>query len=343
MTSSRHRGGIPAVLAIAAAALLSGGRAPAAPASGRGAIGAHPKDPKIAWVWQEGRGLSGTSDGGETWRAIESPRLVYRIVVSPAGDVVWLATDEGVLRTADGGKTWGKAAVGRVGKHALDLAAIGDPLRVFAVSEDGVYKSTDGGRTFMNAGVPGQAFHLYRLRVSPTTPKQVIAASPTTLYRSDDLGESWARQAAAGDVDFSALAWGVGNPPAALLGMKQGLFGSTDGGMSWRIISPDIPFIRAVWAPNPSNGKDILVASQPWAHARIDEVPSAKVLEKGLFRTVDAGWKWSRNLSPDGGAIVDLAVTPGPPETLWIVTDLRGVFRSQTGGQSWKAVTPPVP
>lgn len=343
MTPSRTRGGLPAVLAIAASALLSGGPAPAASASSRGAIGAHPKDAKVAWVWQDGKGLFATADGGDSWRALESPRLVYRIVFSPSGDVVWLATDEGVLRTADGGKSWGRAAVGRAGKHALDLAAVGDPLRVFAISEDGVYKSTDGGAVFTNAGVPGQAFHLYRLRVSPKAPRQVVAASPTTLYRSDDLGESWTRQAATGDVDFSALAWGIGEPPAALLGMKEGLYGSTDGGASWKLVSSDIPFVRAIWAPNPSNGKEILVASQPWAHARIDEVPSAKVLEKGLFRTVDAGWKWSRNLSPDGGAIVDLAITPGQPETLWIVTDLRGVFRSVTGGDSWKAVTPSAP
>jgi len=343
MTFSRIRGGLPAVLVIAAATLLPGGPASAAPVSGRGAIGAHPKDPKVAWVWQEGRGLFATADGGETWVALESPRLVYKIVFSPAGDVVWLATDEGVLRSGDGGKTWGKAAVGRAGKHALDLAVTGEPPRLFAVSEDGVYKSTDGGKTFTNAGVPGQAFHLYRLRVSPKTPKQVVAASPNTLYRSDDLGESWARQAAAGMVDFSALAWGVGEPPAALLGMKEGLYGSSDGGVTWKLVSSDIPFIRAVWVPNPSNGKDVLVASQPWAHARIDEVPSAKVLEKGLFRTLDAGWKWSRNLSPDGGAIVDLAITPGQPATLWIVTDFRGVFRSLTGGDTWKAVTPPAP
>ena len=343
MTSSRHRGGLAPVLAIAAASLFPGAPALAAPASSRAAVGAHPKDSKVAWVWQDGRGLFATSDGGETWTALESPRLVYKIVFSPAGDVVWMATDEGVLRTADRGKTWGKAAIGRAGKHALDLAVVGEPLRVFAVSEDGVYKSTDGGKVFTNAGVPGQAFHLYRLRVSPKTPRQVVAASPTTLFRSDDQGESWARQPAAGEVDFSALAWGVGEPPAILLGMKEGLYGSTDGGVTWKLVSSDIPFIRAVWAPNPSNGKDILVASQPWAHARPDEVPSAKVLAKGLFRTVDAGWKWSQNLSPDGGAIVDLAITPGPPETLWIVTDLRGVFRSQTGGQSWKAVTPPAP
>ena len=258
MTSSRLGGGLPTALLAAAAALFPGVPAPAAPASGRGAVGAHPRDPKVAWVWQEARGLSATVDGGETWRALESPRLVYKIVFGPAGDVVWLATDEGVLRSADGGKTWGRAAVGRAGKHALDVAVVGDP-------------------------------------------------------------------------------------PAALLGMKEGLYGSTDGGVTWKVVSSDVPFIRAVWAPNPSNGKDLLVASQPWAHARPDEVPNAKVLAKGLFRTVDAGWKWSRNLSPDGGAIVDLAITPGHPETLWVVTDLRGVFRSLTGGDSWKAVTPPSP
>jgi len=342
MSSALRRAALFAGPGLVLAALVSAG-ALAAPVPGRAALGVNPRDPKITWVWLESRGLFTTADGGETWVAVTSPRLVYRITFAPAGDAVWLATDDGVLKSADGGKTWTRAAVGKPGSHVVDLVVLGDPPRVFAVGEEGVYKSADGGKTFRNAGVPGQAFHLYRLRASPKTPRQIVVASPTLLYRSDDAGDSWARQPAPPDVDFAALVWGVGEPPSALAGVRTGVYFSTDGGASWKQASPDVAFVRALWAPNPSNPKLLLVATVPWASARPDDVPNAKILEKGLFRTTDAGKSWSRNLTPDGGAVVDLAFAPSRPEFLWVVTELKGVFNSPNGGDSWKAVTPPAP
>jgi photosystem II stability/assembly factor-like uncharacterized protein len=317
-------------------ALLAGAlaaRAAAAPA--RLALGVDPKEPRRVVVWMEGAGLFGSEDAGETWRGIPAtPRFVARIAFADGG-VLLLGTDDGILRSDDGGRTFTRSEGAPAGP-VIDVAAAGPAL--FAVGQTGVFRSTDGGRSFRSAGVPGHAFHLFRIRSSPRVPNQVVLVSPALLHRSDDGGETWRRVPAGPEFDYGSVAWGVGEPPVVLAANRNGLFRSPDGGASWKAVPGAPTLLRSLWAPDPSSEKYLLVS----VGAPSEEFQqSATGMTKGFYRTLDGARSWSMNLSPDGTLVVEAAFAPGRADVLYVVTETGGVFRSANKGETWRAVTPP--
>ena len=318
------------------AAMLSLGLAAPVAAGTRVAMGVDPKEPKRAVLWQEGRGLYVTLDAGETWEKLPiALRDVARIAVGENG-AIFLATGSGFLRSEDRGRTFSPPEGLPSGGRFVEAASAG--RAIFAISESGVFRSVDGGRTFRSAGVPGYAYHLFRVRWCPRFPSQIALVSPTLLHRSDDGGETWRRLPAGPDFDYGSLAWGVGDPPAALVGNRTGIHRSYDGGATWKEAANVPPFIRGLWAPDPATDKYILVATLPQTG---DDAWTSRPAEKGLFRTLDGGKNWTGNLTPDGGAILDVLFAPGRTELLYVTTDLGGVFRSANKGDSWREIVPP--
>jgi photosystem II stability/assembly factor-like uncharacterized protein len=173
-----------------------------------------------------GDGVYKTTDGGENWQKLglaDSERIA-RIVVSPGDSdtVLVCATgkafaphpERGVFRTTDGGKTWEKTLFVNDDTGCSDLAI--DPQDGNIVYAgmwqyrrkpwfftsggpgSGLFKSTDGGKTWrrITKGLPEGELGRIALAVAPTRTSVVYAtveAKQTALYRSDDLGESWAR------------------------------------------------------------------------------------------------------------------------------------------------------
>ena len=95
-----------------------------------------------------------TSDGGATWRTVLShDGNLWAIAVDPAGTVYVVGTD-GVLVTADRGRTWRSA--GTAPADNLDSLVIhpSRPGTLYAVLlERGVFRTSDGGRTWRALGV----------------------------------------------------------------------------------------------------------------------------------------------------------------------------------------------
>jgi photosystem II stability/assembly factor-like uncharacterized protein len=139
-----------------------------------------------------GEGLYGSDDSGQQWRLVSAdvPLGSNSIVELADGTFLLGATDQGILRSEDGGKTWSQSRSG------IDIGAIyaikGDPNgeRLYAGTDHGVYASNDGGKNWTNTALDDT--WVIAVGVNPSDPQTVLAVNRNgELYRSIDGGASW--------------------------------------------------------------------------------------------------------------------------------------------------------
>ena len=154
-----------------------------------------------------GSGMFKTMDRGETWIQLASTatdanfRHVNRLAVDPSdADVVVAATNTGIYRTTDGGNNW--MEVYKADARVQDLRARPDNFNIQFATENStaVLRSTDGGVTWqpsLQQFVDGVA--RIELAIAPSNFDVVYAsaelsgaANGSSLYRSNDSGETWA-------------------------------------------------------------------------------------------------------------------------------------------------------
>jgi photosystem II stability/assembly factor-like uncharacterized protein len=207
-----------------------------------------------------------------------------------------------------------------------------------------------GGRVTTVAGIPGQPNVYY------------IGAAAGGIFKTTNGGLSWKpifeKEA---NASIGAIAIAPSNPNIVWIGTGEsnprndvatgrGVYVSTDGGASWRMMglenagqistvivhptNPDIVYVGVlghVWGPN---------------------------LDRGVFRTLDGGKTWQKVLYVDDKTgVSDLVMAPGNPMVLfagmwnlqrypWVMLnggESSGIFRSTDGGTTWKKLSEGLP
>ncbi len=129
-----------------------------------------------------------SGNGGESWRGCEGPEgqmLGFHVTgeAREQGSTIWAASDKGVWRSDDGGKTWGLKTKGLPWTDIRSFAGGTDPQT---------------GETVLFVTIPSKA---------------VDGAFAGGVYRSGDLGETW--QSAMGEGIKTRLGkidrWGAGD------------------------------------------------------------------------------------------------------------------------------------
>lgn len=194
---------------------------------------------------------------------------VMRLSADPARpEEVYAALEVGgAMRTLDGGETWEDCSAdllklaaqpqlksridsdtdveGMLDGHALCVSAA-RPGTVFLAVRMGLFRSADRGAHWQNMEIGRFSPLTYGrdIRVSPHDPRVLYAClSPAarsqdgSLYRSQDLGETWTRfdRGVKAETTMMAVALHPRDPDQVYCASRSGqVFGTADGGRTWR-------------------------------------------------------------------------------------------------------------
>jgi photosystem II stability/assembly factor-like uncharacterized protein len=288
-----------------------------------------------------------STDGVEQWRKLNPPPGVFHIVsiaVVPGDPQLLLMDAFGiggniVWRSDDAGQSWQPVADDRFTREPLMLLAGHE--RVYAAGPAGFFETSDGGWSWEYASdIGAPTATVLDIALSP------IAAGPTyalvggSIYSTlePDSG-GWARAGGLPAVEVRDVEPDPTLADVAFAGVylpnKWSVYYTADRGVSWhQTIAPEgIPesFL---------NDTRTIVLSA----ADNEAVMYAGTTGCGVFRSDDRGmtWRtWGRvdcSLSGDAPKdLIDLAIDPYDPDTVYAAADKNRVYVSRDGGERWQA------
>jgi BNR/Asp-box repeat len=201
--------------------------------------------------------------------AMSFPCRVTRLAADPgAPDELYAGLEvDGVMRSLDGGESWDDVShdlvklaerphlrsrivsdteiEGMMDSHALCVSGA-LPGTVFLATRMGLFRSSDRGSTWedMEIGRFSPLTYARDVQVSPHDPRTLYTClSPAarseegSLYRSDDLGQSWGRvdRRIKARATMMALALHPRDPHQVYCASRCGqVFGTQDGGKTWQ-------------------------------------------------------------------------------------------------------------
>jgi hypothetical protein len=252
------------------------------------------------------------------------PRIlgVASVAIHPATPAVMLiASADGVVRSADGGRTWRNTTTWEV----ADVKAIafdpGNPDHVYAVTAWGPLRSVDAGQSWQVTQRGLDRLYCSALVVDRRQAGRVLIGMEQGLSVSTDSAVSWTR------LDFPAvpvtrLVQGSVQPNVMLATTTgRGAWLSRDSGVNWAAVDPassTANLYAATLAPHDPT----LMATGGW--------------EVGVRVSADAGRTWNdRSTGLPNRKVFVVAFDPQHRGRLWASTFEEGTFYSDDLGQTW--------
>ena len=242
--------------------------------------------------------------------------------------------------------------------HSLLVSAT-DPERVLLGTHAGVYESSDSGRSWRTGGVRGED----AMNLVQGAEGSLWVAGHEVLAVSEDGGATWeaARPEGLPGLDihgFAARTDGSGALYAAVAG--EGLYRSTDGGLSFQQMSSEVgPAVFGLAALDGGRilagdvEKGLLLSDDEGATWRLVDPMAVLGLSagaggallaagqgeefSGVLLSLDRGESWRRALPvPEGAGPV--AWAPSAPDIGYALGFDRRLYRTDDGGRTWGVV-----
>ena len=286
--------------------------------------------------------LMTSSDGGQTWANLETPSRAIWVEPDPGEPgVVYAATVNGLLRSADGGGSWARfgpfeaVAVTQVrvdpaSSRTIYATALTDSVQLASGASSPIqalWKTTNGGDTWTKLLRLDSFDSNLRINlVQPSTLYLTLSSNKSTNI-SRDGGVTWTSPPVPGQ---NGLIVDGADGNVLYAGTSRGLvlYHSADAGQHWDAVSDPFPnpFSNVGATPILSSGSTILYTSI------VVTVKAGGSTYTGMRRSSDNGKSWSTLEGvPATAGFVDLY----NPANLY-VTGRAGLFVSVDRGGTWR-------
>jgi photosystem II stability/assembly factor-like uncharacterized protein len=247
------------------------------------------------------RGAPGGDDYQRIWISSENPQTIA------------LSSDQGAVITVNGGASWSSWYNQPTAQFYHVTTDNRFPYWVYGAQQESGSAATqsrsDYGEITFREWHPVGVFEYGYIAVDPLDPNLVYGARLTRTNQAlGEVADVTPEPVRRGEYRYDRTLPVVFSPvdPKALYFAANVLFKSTDGGNSWKVISPDLA--RASYDTPPNLG--VFAAYDP---------------EKGKHR----------------GVIYAVAPSFKDANTIWAGTDDGLIYITQDAGKSWQSVTPP--
>lgn len=188
-----------------------------------------------------------------------TPAEIYGLYAAKSStkDLMFAATDLGLLRSDDAGERWIQTGIpGSTGVTGLYFAPNFDGY-IIARAAGGLFASKDYGDHWAEIRFPLPASDINDIAIPVDQNAPILVATRLGLYSSPDGGIKWF--ANLGGIPASTVAAVVyaGSNQGAYAVEYGRLFQTTDSGASWNAVPTAIPNlrIRQLWAPDIASGR----------------------------------------------------------------------------------------
>jgi photosystem II stability/assembly factor-like uncharacterized protein len=328
-----------------------------------GSLFMHPENPDVLLAgtgnnqYPDGSGVYLSSDGGSSWQQTLQGDNINAVEFARSDPgIAYAGSASAIHRSEDGGHAWERVSGsedgwGPPGVRAgfpIDLEVDPrDPNRIFANEYGGGnFVSVDGGRTWAVASTGYTGAQVRGIAVDSVG--RIYAAARSGLFVSEDGGQSWIglNHPPAFSMEWHAIAPDPSDRDRLLAANNWNgvLLESPDGGRTWRSVSQPAGEMQG-WRTVVFADREGQIAyagtSAFYSAGTFDDLLPAS----GVYVSRDGGKTWRAAidaLSSDAN-VMDLAVEPGDPQTVYAATGNKGLLKSTDGGQRWSAVEKGLP
>ena len=316
----------------------------------------NPSDASEMWLGTWGKGIyksynaMGLDVGAQGTDMKMYGKHIYQIVIDPdPPNAVYVATEEGIFKSSDGGATWSDFSTGlgtpqiqtlvMTADGTLLCGTLGYELYYYDTSDDRWVQMNAFGNfgTFWPIWDDRPLYQYTSLLFHPTDPDVIYFGTfPSGIYKSTDGGQSW-RESNVGwtnDGVFS-LVFHPKNTDIIYAGTYNGVSRSTDGGAHWEMWDegwPDEQWVFSIdFDPREPN---VMYACSKNGE---NEGTGRDGFHGTVMKSTDGGATWfsittGLNVNQEFYKII---VDKLDPDTLYLATQFEGVSISRDHGALW--------